>query len=221
VADLEADVSIWAYIQRRWPELVQLALEHAGVVLVSVTIATIISVLLAALAYRSTRFTGALLTLTNVVFVVPALSYFGVLIYVTGLGFRTTVIVLTLYAILPIVRNTVTGLREVDPAIVRSATGMGMGPVQRMLRIQLPLAWPVIMASVRVSAVMIVGIAAIASYFSGPGLGAEIFGGLAGIGNARAVAQAVSGTIFIIIVALVLDAGLFGLSRLTLSKGLR
>ncbi|MBA2529120.1 MAG: ABC transporter permease [Euzebyales bacterium] len=214
-------MSIWAYVQRRWPELVELALEHAGVVLLSVAVATVISVVLASLAYRSLRFTGALLTMTNVVFVVPALSYFGVLIYVTGLGYRTTVIVLTLYAMLPIVRNTVTGLREVDAAVVRSAKGMGMGPAQCLLRVQLPLAWPVIMASVRVSTVMIVGIAAIAAYFSGPGLGAEIFGGLAGIGNTRAVAQAASGTIFIILVAFTLDAGLVLLGRLTTSKGLR
>jgi len=218
---MEAGVSIWAYVQRRWPELVQLSLEHAGVVLLSVTIATIISVVLASLAYRNLRATGALLTVTNVVFVVPALSYFGVLIYVTGLGLTTTVIVLTLYAILPIVRNTVTGLREVDPAVVRSATGMGMGPLERLLRIQLPLAWPVIISSVRVSTVMIVGITAIASYFSGPGLGAEIFGGLAGIGNNRAVAQAASGVIFILLVAFALDGLLLLLGRLTTSKGLR
>jgi osmoprotectant transport system permease protein len=214
-------LSIWTYVQRRWPELVELSIEHSGVVLLSVIIAAFVSVLLACLAYRSNRATGALLTLTNVVFVIPALSYFGVLIYITGLGLKTTLIVLSLYAMLPIVRNTLTGLREVDPAIVRSATGMGMGPLQRLLRIQLPLAWPVIIASVRVSAVMIVGIAAIAAYFSGPGLGSEIFGGLAGIGNARAVAQATSGTLFIILVALVLDVALFVFGRLTTSRGLR
>jgi osmoprotectant transport system permease protein len=152
---------------------------------------------------------------------VPALAYFTVLVGVFGLGFTPSVIVLAIYALLPIVRNTVTGLREVDPAIVRSATGMGMGRTQTLLRIELPLAWPVIVSGIRVGTVLSVGIAAIAAYISGPGLGREIFGGLGALGSARAVPQAVVGTVAVIVVALVLDAVLALVGRLTTAKGLR
>jgi osmoprotectant transport system permease protein len=144
-----------------------------------------------------------------------------VLVGIFGLGFTPSVIVLAIYGLLPIVRNTVTCLREVDPAVVKSATGMGMRRWQTLLRIELPLAWPVIMSGIRVGTVLTVGIAAIAAYISGPGLGREIFGGLGALGSARAVPQAVVGTVGTILIALALDAVLVVVSRLTTAKGLR
>lgn len=214
-------MSITGYLERRWDTVLELTLEHVVLVAVSVAIAVVIGVFLATLVYRSRRATTLLLNLTNGLFTVPALAYFTLLVALVGLGFTPSVIVLAIYALLPIVRNTVTGLREVDPAIVRSATGMGMGRLQRLTRIELPLAWPVILAGIRVGTVLTVGIAAIAAYVSGPGLGREIFGGLSALQSARAVPQATVGTIGVILVALVLDAALVGVGRLTTAKGLR
>lgn len=214
-------MTIWTYLDRRWPEVLGFTLEHMLLVAISVAIATALGVGLGTLVYRNRQATSAMLVVTSSAFTVPALAYFGILVFLVGLGFKPSVIVLTIYALLPIARNTVTGLREVDPAAVRSAQGMGMSRLQRLTRIELPLAWPVILAGMRVATVMTVGIAAIAAWVSGPGLGAEIFGGLAALGSARAVPQAVVGTVGVIVVAFALDGLLVGVGKLTTSKGLR
>lgn len=214
-------MTVWDYLTRRWDDVLRFTVEHLVLVGVSVLIATLLGVTLGALVYRQRLATSALLTTTSYAFTIPALAYFAVLVFVVGLGFVPSVIVLVIYALLPIVRNTVTGLREVPAAVVKSATGMGMGRLQRLLRIELPLAWPVILAGVRVATVMTVGIAAIAAWVSGPGLGVEIFGALGAIGSARAVPQAVVGTVGVIVVALLLDLALVVLGRLTTPWGSR
>lgn len=214
-------MTVWGYLERRWDTVIQLTLEHIVLVLISVAMAVVVGVFLGMLVYRNRRATALLLNVTNATFTVPALAYFTVLVAFFGLGWTPSVIVLAIYALLPIVRNTVTGLREVNPAIIRSATGMGMGRVQLLTRIELPLAWPVILNGIRVGAVLTVGIAAIAAYISGPGLGREIFGGLGALGSARAIPQAVVGTVGIIFVALLLDAFIVVVGRLTTAKGLR
>ena len=154
-------------------------------------------------------------------FTVPALAYFGILVAIVGLGWTSAITVLTIYALLPIVRNTVTGLREVDPAIVKAATGMGMGRLARLWRIELPLAYPVILSGIRVSTVLIVGITAIAAYVAGPGLGAEMFSALGAIGSVRAIPQLIVATGAIILIALVLDAVPALIGRITTPRGLR
>lgn len=214
-------MTIAEYLERRWDTVLELTIEHLLAVAISVGIATVIGVLLAVLVYRHDRAVTLLLLVTSMLFTVPALAYFGALLAIMGLGWTPAITVLAIYALLPIVRNTVTGLREVDPAIVRAATGMGMGRAERLVRIELPLAYPVILSGVRVATVLSVGIAAIGSWVSGPGLGAEIFGGLGAIGSARAAAQVTVATVAIVIVALLLDASLALLSRLTTPKGLR
>lgn len=109
----------------------------------------------------------------------------------------------------------------VSPTLLESAKGMGMGSTARFLRVQLPMAWPVIMAGLRVSAQMSMGVAAIAAYTLGPGLGGYIFTGLAQLGGANALNYALVGTLGVVVLALVLDAALLLVSRLTTSKGIR
>ena len=128
---------------------------------------------------------------------------------------------LVLYGLLPIVRNTIVGLREVDPAIVESAQGMGMGRTERLWRIEMPLAWPVILTGMRVSTLVLIGIAAIGAYINGPGLGNEIFSGLSRIGSATALSQALAGTLGVVLLAIVFDLAYVLVSRLTTSKGIR
>ncbi len=172
----------------------------------AVGIATLLGIALAILVYRNDRAVAVLLVVVNTLFTVPALAYFGALIVIVGLGWTSAIAVLAIYALLPIVRNTITGLREVDPAVVRAATGMGMSKTQRLLRVELPLAYPVILSGLRVATVLIVGIAAIGSYVAGPGLGELIFSGLSSLGSVRAVPEITIGTVAIVLVALVLDA---------------
>jgi osmoprotectant transport system permease protein len=125
-----------------------------------------------------------------------------------------------MYALLPIVRNTVVGLRSVDPAITESAQGMGMNGLQRLLRIELPLAWPVILTGMRVSTLIIIGIAAIAAYVNGPGLGEDIFSGLSRIGSAVALNLVLGAVLAIIALALLFDGFFAVLGKLTTSRGL-
>jgi osmoprotectant transport system permease protein len=113
------------------------------------------------------------------------------------------------------------GLREVDPAIVESAQGMGLGRSQRLLRVELPLAWPVILTGIRVSTLVLIGIAAIGAYINGPGLGNEIFSGLAHIGGASALSEVLAGTLGVVILAILFDLFYVFVARLTVPRGIR
>lgn len=215
-------MDLWTYLERRWDTVLELMLEHVVLVVVCVLIATVFGTLLAALVYRSRFATNALMTSTNTLYTVPELSYFTVLFPLVGLGATPAVIVATLYAFLPIVRNALTGLREVDESVVRAASGMGMSRWQTLVRIELPLAWPVILGGVRVATVLTTGIATIGAYVDGPGLGRLLFQALKAVGSVRAVPLAVSAIAALVIVALVLDAVVrHGVARFTTPKGLR
>lgn len=214
-------MTVWDYLERRWDTVLELTIEHLLLVAGSVAIAAALGVVLGVLVHQRPRAAGLLISTTSALFTVPSLAYFAVFMVFFGLGVRPSVITLVIYALLPIVRNTVTGLAQVDPAMVRAARGMGMGRVQTLTRIELPLALPVILSGVRIATVLTVGIAAVASYVGGPGLGSEIFGGLGSIGSVRAVPQATAGVLAIIFVTIFLDA-LVGLGgRILTPKGTR
>lgn len=214
-------MSFVEYLSRRREHLLELAIEHAQVVALSVVIATVIGLALGVLVYRRPWLAQVVLGITGVFLTIPSLALFGILIPFVGLGYKPTVIALVMYALLPVVRNTVTGLRGVDEAIVDAARGMGMGRWRRLLRVELPLAWPVVMAGVRVSTLLLVGITAIAAVVNGPGLGEDIFSGLARIGGANSLNLVLGGTLGIIVLALLFDAFFAGIARLTTSKGVR
>jgi osmoprotectant transport system permease protein len=126
-----------------------------------------------------------------------------------------------MYSILPILRNTVTGLEEVDQAVIESAKGMGLNKSQRLLRVELPLAWPVILTGVRVATLLVIGISAIAPLVGGTGLGRYINDGLQRFPDVTSVERMWTGVIFTILLALVADLFFTLLRRLTTSKGLR
>ncbi|HVF14870.1 MAG TPA: ABC transporter permease [Acidimicrobiales bacterium] len=201
--------------------LLELMVEHAQIVLMSVGIAVVVGVGLGVLTYRTGRPRAAVLAVTGVFLTIPSFALFGLLISPLGLGTTPAVVALVMYALLPIVRNTITGLREVDPAVVESAQGMGMGRWRRLVRIELPLAWPIIITGIRVSTQILVGIAAIAAVINGPGLGKDIFRALARVGTPTALNQALAAVIGIIILGLVLDIAYLVIGKLTTSKGLR
>ncbi len=214
-------MSLWEYVREEQDRLLELFIEHAQIVLTSMAIATIIGVGLGVLTYRNERARSLALAVTGVFLTIPSFALFGLLISPLGLGTTPAVVALVMYALLPIVRNTVTGLLAVDPAIVESAQGMGMSRWRRLLRIELPLAWPIIITGIRVSTQILVGIAAIAAVINGPGLGKDIFRALARIGTPSAVNQALGAVLGIVLLGLLLDLAFLILGKLTTSKGIR
>ena len=164
------------------PELGLLFRQHLALVGLSTVVAVLIGVPTGVFAARSPRVGAPLVWLANVSQTIPSLAMFGFLLpmpFVGGLGARVAITVLTLYALLPIIRTTVAGIRSVDPALVEAADALGMTPRQRLFRIELPLALPSIVAGIRVAAVIGVGTATIAAAVGAGGLGEYIFRGLA------------------------------------------
>ncbi|GAP50946.1 ABC transporter permease [Streptomyces azureus] len=214
-------MNFWEFLASRHQQLLTDACQHASAVFQCMVVATVLGVLIGAATYRSEWAGNLATTATATVLTVPALALIGLLIPVVGLGVAPTVIALTLYGLLPVVRNAIVGLRGVDPSLVDAATGIGMSRPARLLRIELPLAWPPILTGIRVATQMLMGIAAIAAYASGPGLGNVIFRGLASLGSANALNQVLAGTLGIIVLALLFDAAYVLIGRLTIPRGIR
>lgn len=214
-------MSLLDYLAAQGDRLLGLTVEHLGIVLISVAISTVIGITVGMLTYRTEAPRRVALGVTGIFLTIPSFALFGLLIGPLGLGAAPAVVALVMYGLLPVVRNTITGLRSVDPSIVESAQGMGMGRYRRLFRIEFPLAWPIILTGMRVAAVIIVGIAAIAAVVNGPGLGKDIFRALARFGTPTAVPQVISAILGIIAIAIVIDLAFVVIARLTTSKGIR
>jgi osmoprotectant transport system permease protein len=187
-------VNLLDFMMSNRAEVLQLTLEHLGLVAVAMLVATAIGVPAGILVTRSAALRRWVLGVANVIQTVPSLALFGFLIPVPllgGIGSRTAVVALTLYALLPILRNTYTGIAGVDRAVVEAARGMGMTDAQVLWRVELPLGLGVIFAGVRVATVISVGVATIAAAIGAGGLGTYIFRGVAMVNNQVILAGAV------------------------------
>ncbi|MET7797924.1 ABC transporter permease [Streptomyces decoyicus] len=214
-------MSFWEYVGTRHAQLLTDTYQHASAVFQCMVLATVLGVLIGVLTYRSEWAGNLATTSTATILTIPSLALIGLLIPIVGLGVPPTVIALTLYGLLPVVRNAIVGLRGVDPDLVDAARGIGMSRTSQLLRVELPLAWPPILTGIRVATQMLMGIAAIAAFASGPGLGNEIFRGIASLGSANSLNQVLSGTLGIAILALLFDAAYVLIGRLTISRGIR
>jgi osmoprotectant transport system permease protein len=181
----------------------------------AIALATLIGMSIAVLTYRHRRARGIAVAVAAAVLTIPSFALLGLLITPLGLGYLPALVALTLYALLPIIRNTVVGLTEIDPALTEAARGIGMSRTRSLCTVEIPLAWPVILTGIRVSTQMTMGIAAIAAYVGGPGLGNQIFSGLANLGGVNSVNQALIGTFGVVVLALVVDLCLGMLGVLT------
>lgn len=208
-------MNLWEYIADRRDLLLFEAAQHASMVAQCVLVAALIGVLIGVLSHRRPRASALATGTAGVLFTVPSLAMLGLLIPVFGLGVAPSVTAIVLYALLPIIRNTVVGLHGVDPLLVDAARGIGMSRLRALMRIELPLAWPVILTGIRVSTQLAMGIGAVAAYVSGPGLGEQIFSGLARLGGANAVNSTLTGTLGIALLALLFDGFFVLLGRFT------
>ncbi|GAA0508354.1 ABC transporter permease [Saccharopolyspora subtropica] len=214
-------MSFLDYVASRWQSLLVDSFQHASMVVQCIVLATIVGVLVGVAVYRSPAGAAIATALSSAILTVPSFALFGLLIPVLGLGVAPSVVTLVLYALLPIVRNTIVGLSTVDQPILDAARGIGMSRFAVLTRVELRLAWRAILAGMRVSTQMLMGIAAIAAYVKGPGLGNLIFSGLGQLGGANALNMAVAGTVGVIVLALLLDAVFVLIGRLTTSRGIR
>lgn len=212
---------MWDFIETHRAALAFGAYQHVSLVVQSVVLATVVALVLAVVVHRQPRLAGIANGVSSVGLTVPSLAMLAFLLAVLGLGVLPSVVAIAFYAALPILRNTVVGLAGVDRNLVESARGMGMGPIRTLVRVELPLAWPVVLTGVRVSTQMCMGVAAVAAYVQGPGLGSYIFNGLARLGGAGAVESALVGTLGVVLLALALDGLLVLLRRATTSRGIR
>jgi osmoprotectant transport system permease protein len=167
-------------------EILQETVQHVLLVAASVGIATGIAVPLGIWLTRRPTWSRIVLGAAGVLQTIPSLALFGFLIpvpWIGGIGVRTALVALTVYGLLPILRNTVTGITGVDPALREAGRGMGMTDAQLLQRVELPLAAPVIIAGIRVATVIGIGVATIAAAIGAGGLGVFIFRGVAMVNN--------------------------------------
>lgn len=160
------------------PEILTAAGQHLLLSLLSVLIGGIIALVLGILCARRPRLYAIALTVTGTIFVIPSLALFALMIPFLGLGMKPAVVGLSSYCLLILLRNVVTGLRGVPAEILDAADGMGYGPWQRLTRIELPLALPLIVSGIRIALVTVIGIATIAAFIDAGGLGAIILMGI-------------------------------------------
>lgn len=209
------------FVVERWQDIAYRGFQHVSLVVQSVALSLVVAVALALLVTRLPILRPLANAITSIGLTIPSFALLGLALPLVGIGTAPSIVVVSFYAVLPILSNAVTGLMQVDANLLESARGMGLGRLATFWRIQLPLAWPVILTGLRVSTQMSMGVAAIAAYALGPGLGGYIFNGLAQIGGANAVNYALTGTLGIVLLSLLLDAGLVLVGRLTIPKGIR
>jgi osmoprotectant transport system permease protein len=187
-------MNLYHFIAQNYGQIGQLTLEHLWLVIISTGLATLLGIPLGIVIAHRPVFSRPVLTAANIMQTIPSLALFGFLLPVPWLGSRAerlAILALTLYALLPIIRNTYTGIRGVEPAVVEAGRGMGLTDRQLLWQVELPLAMSVILSGVRVAVVISVGLATIAAAIGAGGLGELIFRGLAMVNNQLILAGAI------------------------------
>ncbi|ANY05005.1 ABC transporter permease [Pseudonocardia sp. HH130630-07] len=226
-------MDFFTYVGSQLEQLVFYGQQHFLLVAFAVGIAAVVS-LVAGTVLHTNRLTPetwsrplrigsreGLLIASSAALTVPSLALFGLLQPALGLGATPSLTALTIYAVYPILRNVVAGLSSVDDAVLESARGMGMGPVRRMVSIQLPLAWPVILSGIRVAVLIIIGIAVVAGAINGPGFGSSLLLGLQRLGSVNSFNQVLAATLGCLVVAAVYEIVFWLVQRFTTPRGIR
>ena len=195
-------MDLFDFLIRNRAEVFQFTLEHLALVAIAMALAVTIGVPLGIVLTRRPAMRRWVLGAANVIQTVPSLALFGFLIPVPligGIGARTAIVALTLYALLPIIRNTYSGISGVDRAVVEAARGMGMTDRQMLWQVEIPLSLGVILAGIRVATVISVGVATIAAAIGAGGLGVYIFRGVAMVSNQVILAGAIPAAILAVL----------------------
>ena len=201
--------------QNRWDFFLELLIEHVQISLLSITIAMVIGLAIGILISEYQKSSKVVIGIVNFIYTIPSISLLGFLIPLSGVGDTTAVIALSVYALLPMVRNTHTGLTNVSPLLVEAATGMGSTRVQTLVKVKLPQAMPVIISGIRNMAVMTIALAGIASFIGAGGLGVAIYRGI----TTNNKAMTLMGSLLIAVLAIVVDFLIGRAEKLTRKHG--
>lgn len=217
--------AVWAFFQKLGPEILQRTHEHVFLTFFAMLIATALALPLGIYLARcrTAAIVGAVMGIAAVVQTVPSLALVAfivllfALMHLPTIGVVPALVALVLYALLPILRNTYTGIRQVDPAVIEVATGLGMKPHQILFSVELPLSLPVIMAGIRISTVWTIGVATLCTLIGAGGLGDLIMRGLRTI----QMDYLLAGTVPAALLAIVFDWTLARLERWLTPEGMR
>lgn len=205
-------MNVWQFMLQNHLEVAQLTFEHVWLVGISMLLAIVVGIPLGILITRLPVFNKPVLGTANVIQTIPSLALFGFLLPAPWIGARAdrlAIVALTLYALLPLIRNTYAGIKGVNPAVIEAARAMGLTDGQLLFQVELPLASSVIIAGIRVATVLSIAVTTIAAAIGAGGLGEYIFRGLAMVNNAVILAGAIPAAAL----ALLADAGLGWLER--------
>jgi len=210
-------LSILTYFIRNANLILKLTLQHITITVMAVSISTVIGVAIGIWITRHQRAVAPVIGIAGILYTIPSLALFGMLIPFIGIGIKPALIALILYSQLAMIRNTYVGIVHIDPAIREAGQGMGMNGWQFLRMVELPIALPVIMAGIRTAAVMNIGTATIAAYIGAGGLGWLIFRGIASVNTE----QIVAGALPVTLLAIGVDYLFVLLERMLTPAGLR
>ncbi len=212
-------MSVFSFIAQHYFRIMEYTVNHFTLVLTVMALSMLLWFSVGVAISRHDKIAGVVLGLGNVLFCIPSISLFGLFMTIPqlGLGRRSAVLALVLYAMMPLVRNVYRGIKSVDPRVVEAGRGMGLSPWQLLWQIQVPMAWPVIFAGIRVTIVLITGIATVATFIGERNLGRLIHHGITRSQSDMILA----GALIVSVVALFLDMFMGMLEKKLVSPGLR
>ena len=193
---------------------IELLFQHIYLSAIAIFITTIIGVTAGIIMTRYNKFASFLMLTTNFIYTIPSIALFGFLVAITGIGSTSALIALVVYGLLPIIRNTYAGIRSVDPEVVESAVAMGSTDYQLLVKVQLPMAMPIVMAGFRTMVVMTIALGGIASFIGAGGLGVAIWRGI----TTNFPQMTVAGSLLVALLALAADFTIGSLEKLVNKK---
>jgi osmoprotectant transport system permease protein len=211
---MEQQQSLWSFILQQKDKLLSQTIAHIGLTFISLLIAVLIGLPLGIFIAKRKKAAGLVLNIAGILQTIPSIALLGFMIPLLGIGPIPAITALFLYALLPIIRNTYTGIKEVDASITEAATAMGFSGWQTLTKVELPLAFPVILAGIRTATVINVGVATLAAYIAAGGLGEFIFGGIA-LNNTNMI---LAGAIPAALLAILFDFLLSRVQKINLKK---
>lgn len=210
----EQQQTLWSFMSEQSDKLLNQTLQHLGLTFISLLFAIAIGLPLGILIARKRKLSSSILGIAGILQTVPSIALLGFMIPILGIGAKPAIVALLIYALLPIIRNTYTGIIGIDKHIIESARALGMSKMQILIKVELPLAMPVILAGIRTATVINVGVATLASYIAAGGLGEFIFGGIS-LNNSNMI---LAGAIPAALLAIILDSLLSIIQKLDFKK---